>query len=79
MLRYSTAQLFTRLDSGGITTWVFEEIPGIRSEFVFADADGLSIDGAGATIHRSTGRRQSQGFAPLLEQPLRSGAAPARP
>ncbi len=62
VLRYSTAQLFTRLDSGGITTWVFEEIPGIRSEFVFADADGLSIDGAGATIHRSNGKATIAGI-----------------
>ena len=28
-LRYSTAQLFTRLDNGTQSTWVFEEIPGI--------------------------------------------------
>lgn len=55
-LQYSTAQLFTRLDSGGTVTWVFEEIPGITPRFVLTDADGLSVDGSGAEIRRSKGK-----------------------
>ncbi|MFP5229886.1 MAG: beta-galactosidase [Acidobacteriota bacterium] len=54
-LRYSTAQLFTRLDDGAEPTWVFEEIPGIQPEFVLDDAPGMRIDGEGATFRRSKG------------------------
>jgi hypothetical protein len=79
VLRYSTAQLFTRLKTGGTDTWVFEETPGIRSEFVFADADGLSVDGAGATIHHSNGKVTVAGIRAALGTTLtirsRSGEA----
>ncbi len=36
-LRYSTAQLFTKLKRGNDTTWFFVAIPGIRPEFSFAE------------------------------------------
>jgi hypothetical protein len=32
-LRYSTAQMFTRLNAPGLTTYYFESIPGIPAEF----------------------------------------------
>lgn len=34
-LRYGTAQLFTRIDNGGIETVYFEALPGIVPEFAF--------------------------------------------
>jgi beta-galactosidase len=47
-LRYSTAQLFTRLQSGGVNTLYFEAVRGIPAEFVF-DAASLR------TVHASSG------------------------
>lgn len=37
-LRYSTAQLFTRLDDSGVDTVYFEALPGIAPEFAFDTA-----------------------------------------
>jgi beta-galactosidase len=54
-MKYSTAQLFTRLDNGGEATWVFEEIPGIPAEFVLADAPGLRLEEHGVSVRRSNG------------------------
>jgi beta-galactosidase len=50
-LRYSTAQLFTRLRNGAEETWFFEEIPGIRTEFVLEKTAGLVVTAPGAIIH----------------------------
>ena len=52
-LRYSTAQLFTRVRNGPEETWFFEEIPGIRAEFVLEKTAGLIVTAPGANI-RST-------------------------
>jgi hypothetical protein len=49
-LRYSTSQLFTRIRNGTDETWFFEEIPGIRAEFVFERAPGLSVNAPGASV-----------------------------
>jgi len=56
LLQYSTAQLFTKLDRGAQPTWVFEEIPGIAAEFVFSNADSLSVAGTRAEIRRTGGK-----------------------
>jgi len=53
-LRYSTAQLFTQLDTPG--TFVFFCIPGIRCEFSFADEDGLIVRSTSGHISRSRSR-----------------------
>ena len=55
VLQYSTAQLFTRVDSGETTTWIFEEIPGIDAQFVLADTEGLRVEGAGVQLESSKG------------------------
>jgi hypothetical protein len=47
-VRYSTAQLFTRQESGGVTTLYFAAVRGIPAEFVF-DASGIR------TMHASSG------------------------
>jgi beta-galactosidase len=49
-LRYSTAQLFTRLERGNDATWFFFAIPGIRPEFSFAEDihQEFTIKGAAA-------------------------------
>jgi hypothetical protein len=47
-LRYSTAQLFTRQESGGVTTLYFSAVPGVPAEFAF-DASGIG------SIHASSG------------------------
>lgn len=47
-IRYSTAQLFTRLESGGVTTLFFEAIRGIPPEFAF-NAQGV------VTVRASSG------------------------
>ena len=42
-LRYSTAQLFTRLEDSGIETVYFEALPGIAPEFAFDAATVRSV------------------------------------
>lgn len=44
LLKYSTAQLFTRLTSQGVTTWYFFAPAGIAPEFSFAAASVAAID-----------------------------------
>jgi beta-galactosidase len=51
-LRYSTAQLFTRIENGGVTTLYFQAIPGIPAEFAFDPASVRSLHAANcATEH----------------------------
>jgi beta-galactosidase len=52
-LRYSTAQLFTRLHAP--ETFVFFCIPGIRCELSFADESGLAIHSTGGQVLRANG------------------------
>jgi beta-galactosidase len=51
-IRYSTAQVFTRLGGEGGTTLYFEAIPGVRVEFAF---DAKSV----RSLHASSGDRTS--------------------
>jgi beta-galactosidase len=53
-LRYSTAQLFTRIENSGIETVYFEAIPGIAAEFAFDAATVRSVKvSSGKTITNS--------------------------
>jgi beta-galactosidase len=54
-LRYSTAQLFTHIAAPLGETYLFEEIPGIASEFVLEDAPGLTVRANGANVNRHNG------------------------
>lgn len=53
-IRYSTAQLFTRIDAGDKTTYFYEALPGIPVEFAF---DAASVQSVGA----SNGKKDSSG------------------
>jgi beta-galactosidase len=52
-LRYSSAQLFTRLDASN--TFVFFCIPGIRCELSFTDEHGLTVHTTGGHVVRAQG------------------------
>jgi beta-galactosidase len=52
-LRYSTAQLLTRIDSANESTFVFFTIPGIAPEFSFAKDGVQSLQTPGLSVVRS--------------------------
>lgn len=54
-LRYSTAQLVTRLNIGSQATWVFFAVPGVAPAFVFDRRDTEGAEGRGVTIRRHHG------------------------
>jgi hypothetical protein len=54
-LRYSTAQLFTRVASPSGDTYLFEEIPGIAAEFIVEDEPDLIVRASVAAIQRHNG------------------------
>ncbi len=47
ILRYSTAQLLTKLDASNVPTYLFFCVPGVRCDFSFAQEAGLSITATG--------------------------------
>jgi hypothetical protein len=54
-IRYSTAQLFTRLENGGVTTLYFAAVRGIPAEFAFDGAGVRSVQASsGETDHDSS-------------------------
>jgi hypothetical protein len=63
-LRYSTAQLVTRLDDGSDPVWVFFAIPGIAPEFVFEAADTASVEAKGTTVERAEDSIRLTGIEP---------------
>ena len=66
-IRYSTAQLFTRIESGGATTLYFAAVPGIPAEFVF-DALGIrTVRAASGEIARDSGTVSVSGIKPGVE------------
>jgi len=64
-LKYSTAQLFTRLTSSGSDTYVFLAIPGIEPEFAF-DAATTEIRGTSGRVVEDNGLRLVEGLVPGL-------------
>ncbi len=54
-LRYSTAQLVTRIHTGSHSTWVFFALPGVAPEFVFDPADTQDVQAGGASIRKQDG------------------------
>lgn len=54
-IRYSTAQLFTRLRARNLTTLYFEAIPGIPVEFAFDKASVRSVSASGGTRETADG------------------------
>jgi beta-galactosidase len=56
LLKYSTAQLLTRLDAAGVATYVFFAVPGIVPEFVFDAASVSALTAPNAAITRAAQR-----------------------
>jgi beta-galactosidase len=54
-LRYSTAQLFTKLSSGAESIYVFFCIPGVRCDFAFANDPGLEVRGGAVPASHQNG------------------------
>lgn len=69
LLKYSTAQLVTRLRTDGGATYFFFEVPGIAPEFVFDAVSTASLDAPGGSVARRDGRIRVSG--------LRSGTSEA--
>ena len=51
-LKYSTAQLFTRITTDDVDTYFFEEIPDIPAEFVIKNDPGLTVHANDALVQR---------------------------
>jgi beta-galactosidase len=66
-IRYSTAQLFTRIRNGGTTTLYFVAIPGIPVEFALA-SDGLGlVKASSGQVERESGVTIVSGLNPGME------------
>lgn len=55
VLKYSTAQLLSRLDDSSESTFFFFAIPGLRAEFAFDEASAEPLLAAGDEVTRSDG------------------------
>lgn len=65
-LKYSTAQLFTKLEGNNETDYVFFAIPGIRPDFCFTDGTFTAISG-NAPWHKLGGSTLLENVSPGLE------------
>jgi hypothetical protein len=63
-LRYGTAQLFTRIENGGIPSIYFEAQPGIPVEFAFDAARVVSITASNGHVIRDSGTIYVDNVAP---------------
>jgi beta-galactosidase len=63
-LRYSTAQLFTRLQNSGSTTLYFEALPGIPPQFAFDAATVRSAKASSGATTRDSGTIYVSGIEP---------------
>jgi len=66
ILKYSTAQLFTKLGSGQDETYFFVAVPGIEPEFAFDAAAAAEATEPGTRVSESGGVRYISGIAPAL-------------
>jgi hypothetical protein len=64
ILRYSTAQLFTRLDDKGIDTFYFEALPGIPGELAFKASTVDTVESSNGKIIRDSGTIYVRGVEP---------------
>jgi hypothetical protein len=63
-LEYSTAQLMSRLVSGGDTTWFFFAIPGLRAEFNFDAGTIASVQTSSGSVTRTADGILVRGIEP---------------
>lgn len=68
-LRYSTAQLFTRIDQAGILTLYFEAIPGIPAEFAI-DANTAQLQAPTIAADQSDGVLYLRNIRPGLDSAI---------
>ncbi len=69
-LRYSTAQLFTRLENSGATTIYFEAWPGIPAEFAFDAATVRALKASSGVTTRDSGAIYVSGIQPGVESSI---------
>jgi beta-galactosidase len=69
-LEYSTAQLLTRLDADGETTWFFFAIPGIRTDFAFDAGNVERVRATSGTVSETHGGIVVEGPEPGKETAL---------
>jgi hypothetical protein len=69
-LRYSTAQLFTRLENGSTTTLYFEAIQNIPTEFVFDAASIRSVHASSGETVNDSGVVSVSGIKPGVESSI---------
>lgn len=70
-LRYSTAQLLTRLDTPTGEVVVFFALPGISPEFCFDESTIRSIDAPGAVVSRTAGTLDVSKLHPGIHTTIR--------
>jgi len=70
VLRYSTAELMTRLEEGGTTTLVFTTIPGIAPEFAFDAATAPVVRTSAAQMQTEGGVTYVAGMTPGLNSTI---------
>jgi beta-galactosidase len=66
-LRYSTAQLFTRIENAGAPTFYFEALPGIPVEIALDAATVKSITASSGQVNREQNTIYVSGVAPGLD------------
>ena len=69
-IRYTTAQLFARLENSGVTTIYFEALPGISPEFAFDAATVRTVRVSSGTISRDSGNLYVSGMQPGAESSI---------
>jgi hypothetical protein len=69
-IRYSTAQLFTRLQSADLTTLYFEAIPGIPVEFAFDPHTVRSLQKSSGELTREPGVTYVSTFQPGIDSAI---------
>jgi hypothetical protein len=69
-LRYSTAQLFTRVEDAGIDTIYFEALPGIPAELAFDAATVRTLKASSGTTVRDSGVIYVGGIQPGVESSI---------
>ncbi|HEY0809296.1 MAG TPA: beta-galactosidase, partial [Longimicrobiales bacterium] len=69
-LKYSTAQLLTRVASGASQVYFFFEVPGIPAEFVFNASSVASLDAPVAHVSRGNGRIVVRRLQPGLHEAI---------
>ena len=69
-LRYSTAQLFTRLENSGVETVYFEALPGIPPEFAFDDSTLRSVKRSSGQSEVDSGVYYVTGIKPGIDSSI---------